>query len=201
MGFPPHLIKFLFAKKLVQKTEHPAGLNKWGRSGLVMFFGLITGLPRPVAGRFLCAVVVCSVYGWGLWREVFSVCSLVLLWHVLRAVGPVGWRGFCGCPACFGWHIFCAQVGAYFRVRLGSLVCVVIFGRVSGGCLGAVALACSVRGFGFILFVMRWIVPLCLILTAFFPPFPGACRNLAQKPLICEYNAYGVGLMFGVRGQ
>lgn len=34
------------------------------------------------------------------------------------------------------------------------------------------------------LFVMRWIVPLCLILTAFSPPFPGACRNLAQKPLI-----------------
>ena len=30
MAFPPHLIKFLFAKKLVQKTEHPAGLNKWG---------------------------------------------------------------------------------------------------------------------------------------------------------------------------
>ena len=30
MGFSPHLIKFLFAKKLVQKIEHPAGLNKWG---------------------------------------------------------------------------------------------------------------------------------------------------------------------------
>lgn len=28
-------------------------------------------------------------------------------------------RVFCGCPACFGWRIFCAQVGAYFRVRLG----------------------------------------------------------------------------------
>lgn len=35
-----------------------------------------------------------------------------------------------------------------FYVRLGSLVCLFIFGRVSGGCLGAVALACSVRGLG-----------------------------------------------------
>ena len=60
-------------------------------------------------------------------------------------------RGFCGCPACFGWRIFCAQVGAYFRVRLGS---------------GGVA---RIRVF---LFVMRWIIPLCLILTEFFPPFP-----------------------------
>lgn len=72
-----------------------------------------------------------------------------------------------------------------FYVRLGLLVCVFIFGRVFGGCLGVVVLACSVRGFGFILFVMRWIIPLCLILTAFFPPFPGAsAETSAQKPLI-----------------
>ena len=35
-----------------------------------------------------------------------------------------------------------------FCVRLGSLVCVFIFGRVFGGCLGVVVLACSVRGLG-----------------------------------------------------
>lgn len=88
-----------------------------------------------------------------------------------------------------------------FYVRLGSLVCVFIFGRVSGGCLGAVVLAYSVRGFGFILFVMRWIIPLCLILIAFFPPFSARVETSAQKPLICGDNAYAVGLMFGVRGK
>lgn len=35
-----------------------------------------------------------------------------------------------------------------FYVRLGPLVCVVIFGRVSGGCLGVVALARSACGLG-----------------------------------------------------
>lgn len=35
-----------------------------------------------------------------------------------------------------------------FYVQLGSLVCVFIFGRVSGGCLGAVALARSACGLG-----------------------------------------------------
>ena len=70
-----------------------------------------------------------------------------------------------------------------FYVRLGSLVCLFIFGRVSGGCLGAVALACSVRGFGFILFVMRWIIPLCLILTAFFPPSPERAETLRRNLL------------------
>ena len=90
------------------------------------------------------------------------MCSLVLLWHVLRAVGPEGllwsacseqWRG-----------------------------------------------AHSVRGFGFILFVMRWIIPLCLILTAFFPPSPERAETSARKPLFFGYNAYAVGLMVGVRG-
>ena len=47
-----------------------------------------------------------------------------------------------------GWRIFCAQVGAYFQARLGSLVCVFIFGRVSGGCLGVVVLARSACGLG-----------------------------------------------------
>ena len=70
-----------------------------------------------------------------------------------------------------------------FYVRLGPLVCVVICGRVSGGCLGVVVLAYSVRGFGFILFVMRWIVPLCLILTAFFPPSPERAETLRRNLL------------------
>lgn len=35
-----------------------------------------------------------------------------------------------------------------FYVRLGSLVCVFIFGRVFGGCLGVVALARSACGLG-----------------------------------------------------
>lgn len=46
-----------------------------------------------------------------------------------------------------------------------------------------------------------WIVPPCLILPAFFPLFPERAETSAQKPLICGYNAYAVGLMFGVRGQ
>lgn len=41
--------------------------------------------------------------------------------------------------------------------------------------------AYSVRGFGFILFVMRWRVPLCLILTEFFPLSRSACRNLCAE--------------------
>lgn len=44
--------------------------------------------------------------------------------------------------------------------------------------------AYSARGFGFILFVMRWIIPLCLILIAFFPPFSARVETSAQKPLI-----------------
>lgn len=58
-------------------------------------------------------------------------------------------RVFGGCPALVGWRIFCAQVGAYFRARLGSLVCAFIFGRVFGGCLGVVAWHVPCFGFGF----------------------------------------------------
>ena len=53
---------------------------------------------------------------------------VVWVYSSARAVGPNG-RGV-------------------FYVRLGSLVCVFIFGRVSGGCLGAVALARSACGLG-----------------------------------------------------
>ena len=59
------------------------------------------------------------------------MCSLVLLWHVLRAVGPEGllWSACSVGVRLVGWRIFCAQVGAYFRVRLGSLVCVFVGAR------------------------------------------------------------------------
>lgn len=154
-------------------------------------------------GRFLRAVVGCSGYRWADNSVGVGVCCVR---RFLRtAGGPVAWPvlgtvgGCCGgvlravgsegllWSACsvgvrlVGWRIFCAQVWAYFRVRLGSLVCVVICGRVFGGCLGVVVLACSVRGFGFILFVMRWIVPLCLILTAFFPPSPERAETLRRN--------------------
>lgn len=111
-------------------------------------------------GRFLRAVVGCSGYGWADNSVGVGVCCVrrflrtaggpvawpvlgtvgVCCGGVLRAVGPEGllWAGSVGVRL-VGWRIFCAQVGAYFRARLGSLVCVFIFGRVFGGCLGAVA--------------------------------------------------------------
>lgn len=76
------------AQKIGTKNRTSDRLNKWGRSGLVMFCGLITGLPGPVAGRFLCAVVTCSVYGCGLWREVFCGCPGALLF--MRVVWASG---------------------------------------------------------------------------------------------------------------
>lgn len=62
-----------------------------------------------------------------------------------------------------------------------------------GGCRGGVLRAVGPDGL--------WIVPLCLILTEFFPPFSARVETSAQKPLICGDNAYAVGLMFGVRGK
>lgn len=82
------------------------------------------------------------------------------------APGPVAVSVFCVCLGSL-WGVFCVLLWA-------------VPGMAGAWRRGAY----SVRGFGFILFVMRWIIPLCLILIAFFPPFPGACRNLAQKPLI-----------------
>lgn len=67
-----------------------------------------------------------------------------------------------------------------FYVRLGPLVCVVIFGRVSGGCLGVVAWCVFCARFRVFLFVMRWIIPLCLILTAFFPLSRSAPKPCAE---------------------
>lgn len=93
-------------KKLAQKTEHPAGLNKWGRSGLGMFCGLITGLLPGLVGRLglwwcvFCVrpgpmAVACFTYGWGrccAWLSV-GACPVGAWeqwrWRVLRA-GSVG---------------------------------------------------------------------------------------------------------------
>lgn len=132
-------------------------------------------------GRFLRAVVGCSGYGWADNSVGVGVCCVrrflrtaggPVAWPVLgtvggccggvlRAVGPEGllWSAGSVGVRLVGWRIFCAQVGA-------------------GG------VACSVFRLRVFLFVMRWIVPLCLILTEFFPPSPERAETSAQKPLI-----------------
>lgn len=136
---------------------------------------------------------VCSVCGRAQWPwRVLHTAEVCCVERVPgTAAGAAGVRVYFW--ARVRWVLGSSGVGAFcVRARLGSC-CAGVFLLRSGPCcvariLGAVGAwrrgAYSVRGFGFILFVMRWIVPLCLILTAFFPPFPGACRNLAQKPLI-----------------
>ena len=73
-------------------------------------------------------------------------------------------RGFCGCPACWVVHLLRAGRG--------------LFPGTAGAWRRG---AYSVRGFGFILFVMRWIIPLCLILTEFSPLSRSARRNLCAE--------------------
>ena len=75
-------------------------------------------------------------------------------------------RVFCGCPACWVAHLLRAGRG--------------LFPGAAGAWRRG---AYSVRGFGFILFVMRWIIPLCLILTAFFPPSPERAETLRRNLL------------------
>lgn len=67
---------------------------------------------------------------------------------------------------------------------------------------GVVVLAYSVRGFGFILFVMRWIIPLCLILTAFFPPSPERAETLRGNLLFegTMLMPSDLGLCYFMRG-
>ena len=103
-------------------------------------------------------------------------------------------RFLCTAPEPVAVSVFCVCLGS-----LWGVFCVLLW-AVPGTAGAWRRGAYSVRGFGFILFVMRWIIPLCLILIAFFPPFLARVETSAQKPLICEYNAYGVGLMVGVRG-
>ena len=130
---------FLFAKKLVQKTEHPAGLNKWGPLR-------VSNVLRPdnwVAGPWVgwAHGGVCSVCGRAQWP-----------WRVLRTAGAAGVRGY-----------------LWARVRW-------VFGS------SGVGVFCA----------RLWVYPVCYEVDSsplfnfnrIFPPFPGACRNLAQKPLI-----------------
>lgn len=133
------------------------------------------------------------------------------------AAGPwVGWA-MVVCVLCAAGPNGCGV----FYVRLGSLVCVFILGRVFGGCLGAVAWRVLRAGSVGLLLRRRILVevrtllcgaysgcgwgwwrgmfrvsalgfPVCYEVDSsplfnfnrIFPPFPGACRNLAQKPLI-----------------
>lgn len=109
----------------------------------------------------------CSGYGWADNSVGVGGCC----GGVLRAVGPEGllWSaGSVGVQLVLG--------GASFARRSGPI----------SGCGWGLAArgAYSARGFGFILFVMRWIIPLCLILTEFFPPFSARVETSAQKPLI-----------------
>lgn len=80
-------------------------------------------------------------------------------------------RVFGGCPACWVAHLLRAGRGLFP-------------GSVGAWRRGAY----SVRGFGFILFVMRWIVPLCLILTAFSPlsrSVPKPCAETSYLRVQC----------------
>lgn len=153
-------------------------------------------------GRFLRAVVGCSGYGWADNSVGVGVCCVrrflrtaggPVAWSVLgtvggcclgvlRAVGPEGllWAGSVGVRL-VGWRIFCAQVGAYFRVRLGSLVCVVICGARVRWVFGS-------SGVGVFCARLR-VYPVCYEVDSsplfnfnrIFPPFPGACRNLCAE--------------------
>lgn len=125
---------------------------------------------------------------------------------VLRAVGPEGllWSaGSVGVRLVLGGASFARRSGPISGCGWGRWCAWLSVERVFGGCLGVVVLACSVRGFGFILFVMRWKIPLCLILTAFFPPFPGASAETLRRNLLFEGTMLmpsDLGLCYFMRG-
>lgn len=95
------------------------------------------------------------------------MCSLFLRWYVLRAVGPEGLLGGAG------------SVGV--RLVLGGASFARRSGPISGHDWGLAAWCVFCARLRVFLFVMRWIIPLCLILTAFFPPSRSACRNLCVE--------------------
>lgn len=74
-----------------------------------------------------------------------------------------------------GWHIFCAQVGAYFRARLGPGG----VARIPGAVGRPYCWACY----------RLWVYLVCYEVdnsplfnfNRIFPPFPGACRNLCAE--------------------
>lgn len=113
------------------------------------------------AGHFLCTApgpVAVSVFC--VWSSPVARCVASPSCGVYFVYG----RGLlCGAYSGHGWGLAAWRV---FRVRLGAPTA----GRVIG--------------FGFILFVMRWIVPLCLILTEFSPHFP------ERVPKPCAETSY-----------
>ena len=105
-------------------------------------------------------------------------------------------RVFGGCPAC--------RVAHLLRAGLGLFSGAAGVAGVRGYLWARVRWVFGSSGVG--VFCARlWVYPVCYEVDSsplfnfnrIFPPFPGACRNLAQKPLFFGYNAYAVGLMFG----
>lgn len=85
-----------------------------------------------------------------------------------------------------------------FYVRLGSLVCVFIFGRVFCGCLGAVALACfgCVRAAGLLLRVAYSVCGQALLLGAWPGPLSGCILRTVE--VCCVGRAAGLLLLWRI---
>lgn len=80
-----------------------------------------------------------------------SACALVLLWRVLRAVGPEGllWSACSVGVRLVGWRIFCAQVGPISGYSWGRWYACLSLGACPVGAWEQWRGAYSVRGFGF----------------------------------------------------
>lgn len=114
MGFSPHLIKFLFAKKLVQKTEHPAGLNKWGPLRVSNVFWPDN---RVAAGPWVgwAHGGACSVCGWGVayfscGRAPIAGCVFCVVPNpCCSGPGPLAWSILCAAEVCCVVRVLCAD--------------------------------------------------------------------------------------------
>ena len=91
--------------------------------------------------------------------------------------------GFCGCPAC--WVAYLLRAGRGLFPGTAGVA------GVRGYLWARVRWVLGSSGVG--VFCARlWVYPVCYEVDSsplfnfnrIFPPFPGACRNLAQKPLI-----------------
>lgn len=99
-------------------------------------------------------VVACPGCGWGV---AYSSCG--------RA--PIAGCVFCVWSSPVARCVASPSCGVYFAYGRG-LLC----GAYSGCGWGLAAWRVFCARLRVFLFVMRWIIPLCLILTAFFPPSP-----------------------------
>ena len=90
---------------------------------------------------------------------------------------------FCGCPACWVAHLLRAGLGLFPGAAGVAGVRGYLWARVRW-VFGSSGVGVFCARFRVFLFVMRWIVPLCLILTAFFPLLGARAETSAQKPLI-----------------